>query len=271
MWVVDFDPVALQLGPIVLRWYALAYVTGLLLAWRYCMRIADDAPHIVTRQHFDDLFVWIVLGVVLGGRLGFVLFYKPDYYLDHPLEALQMWRGGMSFHGGLLGVILAVLLFGWRRGTGFWALADVCSAAVPIGLFLGRIANFINGELWGRPTDVPWAVIFPRAGPEPRHPSALYEAALEGIGLFVLGWVLVFVFKARWRPGLISGAFLLGYALSRIIVETVREPDAFIGFLPFNTTMGQWLSVPMALFGLFMIARALARPPVAEPGPAKPA
>jgi phosphatidylglycerol:prolipoprotein diacylglycerol transferase len=263
----DIDPIAIQIGPIAIRWYALAYIAGLIGGWQYCLQLAKRPPNVVTPKHIDDFVVWATIGVVLGGRLGFVLFYQPEHYLSRPLDILQVWKGGMSFHGGLLGVILAMIVFGRRYGTGFFALADIVAAATPIGLFFGRIANFINAELWGRVTDVPWAFIFPRAGAEPRHPSQLYEAGLEGLVLFTVLAVLVFRFDALRRPQLVSGAFLIGYGLARIAVETVRQPDAYIGFLSFGTTWGQWLSVPMVLYGIYLIATAKPRPvPDAAPG-----
>ncbi len=261
----DIDPIAIQIGPLAIRWYALAYIAGLVLGWRYCLALADRPPGLVTRAHVDDFLVWATLGVVLGGRLGFVLFYQPDYFLAHPLEIPQMWKGGMSFHGGFLGVVAAMVLFARRRGIGFWHLADLIAAAVPIGLFFGRIANFINGELWGRPTTLPWGVVFPRAGPVPRHPSQLYEAALEGVVLFVVLALLVYRGRALARPGLVSGVFMAGYAVARMIVETVRQPDAYVGFLLWGTTMGQWLSLPLFAFGLYMIWRALRRAPAGAP------
>ena len=258
----DIDPVAIQIGPIAIRWYALAYIAGLIGGWQYCLRLATRSPNIVTPRHIDDFMVWATIGVVLGGRLGFVFFYQPAHYLSQPGEIFQVWKGGMSFHGGLLGVILAMIIFSRRIGTGFFPLADIIAAATPIGLFFGRIANFINGELWGRATDVPWAVIFPRAGPQPRHPSQLYEAGLEGLVLFAVLSLLVFRADALRRPGLVAGAFLVGYGLSRILAETMREPDSYIGFLSFGTTWGQWLSLPMVLYGLYLIWTARARPPV---------
>jgi phosphatidylglycerol:prolipoprotein diacylglycerol transferase len=179
------------------------------------------------------------------------------------MDILQVWKGGMSFHGGLLGVIVAMIIFGRRQGTGFFALADIVAAATPIGLFFGRLANFINAELWGRTTDLPWGVIFPRAGAMPRHPSQLYEAALEGVVLFAILAVLVFRFNALERTRLVSGTFLVGYGTARILVETVREPDSYIGFLTFGTTWGQWLSVPMVLYGIYLIRTARARPSAA--------
>jgi phosphatidylglycerol:prolipoprotein diacylglycerol transferase len=258
----DFDPVLFQIGPFAIRWYALAYIFGLVGAWRYGIWLARQAPNLVTAEQIDDFLVWATFGVILGGRLGYVFFYQPAYFLEHPLEIPQMWNGGMSFHGGLVGVIFAMMLFARRRGIAFFALADVIAATTPIGLLLGRVANFINGELWGRTTDVPWGVIFPRAGPSPRHPSQLYEAFLEGLVLLIILSLLVLVWRARWRVGLTSGAFLVGYALSRMIVETVREPDGYIGLLAFGSTWGQWLSVPMLAFGLFLIGRACIRPTV---------
>jgi len=252
----DIDPIAIQFGPIAIRWYALAYIAGLIGGWQYCLRLAKRAPNIVTPRHIDDFVVWATVGVVLGGRLGFVLFYQPGHYLNNPLDILQVWKGGMSFHGGLLGVIVAMFLFGRRQGTGFFALADIVAAATPIGLFFGRLANFVNGELWGRVTDVSWGVIFPRAGALPRHPSQIYEAGLEGILLFTILTVLVFRFDALRRTRLVSGTFLVGYGLARIVAETVREPDSYIGFLTFGTTWGQWLSVPMVLAGVYLIFTA---------------
>lgn len=259
----DIDPIAVQIGPLAIRWYALAYITGLIGGWQYCLRLATRPPNTVTSKHIDDFMVWATIGVVLGGRLGFVIFYQPGYYLANPLDILQVWRGGMSFHGGLLGVIIAMIIYGRRHGTGFFPLSDIIAAATPIGLFFGRIANFINAELWGRATDVPWAVIFPNAGPAPRHPSQLYEAALEGLVLFAIIAVLVFRRDALLRTGMVSGVFLTGYGLSRILVETVRQPDTYIGFLPFGTTYGQWLSVPMVLYGLYLIWNSLRQPPTA--------
>ena len=256
----DIDPVAIQIGPLAIRWYALAYIAGLIGGWRFCLMLAKRESNPVLPRHIDDFLVWATIGVVLGGRLGFVMFYQPAHYLANPLDILQVWQGGMSFHGGLLGVILAMVLFARSKKIPFFALADIVAAATPIGLFFGRIANFINGELWGRVTDVPWAFVFPRAGPDPRHPSQLYEAALEGLILFVILAILVYRFDALRRPRLISGTFLIGYGVSRILVETVREPDSYIGLLSFGTTWGQWLSVPRVLYGLYLVWAALQRP-----------
>ena len=259
----NFDPVIFQIGPRPIRGSARAYIVGIVGAWRYGSWLARREPHLVTGQQIDDFLVWATLGVILGGRLGYVIFYQPAYFLENPLEIPQMWNGGMSFHGGLVGVILAMILFARRHGIAFFALADVIATTTPIGLLLGRIANFINGELWGRETDMPWGVIFPFAGPNPRHPSQLYEAFLEGLVLLIVLSLLVLIWRARWRVGLVSGAFLVGYALSRMAVETVREPDSHIGLLFLGSTWGQWLSVPMLLFGVYLIWRAYARPPVA--------
>jgi phosphatidylglycerol---prolipoprotein diacylglyceryl transferase len=263
----NIDPIAIHLGPIAIRWYALAYIAGLIGGWQYCLQLAKRPPGIVTPKHIDDFVVWATVGVVLGGRLGFVLFYQPSHYFSNPLDILQVWKGGMSFHGGLLGVIIAMYLFGRKQGTGFFALADIVAAATPIGLFFGRLANFVNGELWGRVTDVPWGVVFPRAGALPRHPSQLYEASLEGLLLFTILAVLVFGFKALERTRMVSGTFLIGYGLARIIVENFREPDSYIGFLSFGTTWGQWLSLPMVLYGVYLIWTAKPRPAAgAAPG-----
>ncbi|HJO68431.1 MAG TPA: prolipoprotein diacylglyceryl transferase [Rhodospirillales bacterium] len=247
------DPIALAIGPIVIRWYALAYIAGLLIGWWHVRRLARAVPDAVGMRDLDDFVVWATVGVVIGGRLGYVLFYRPEFYLEHPLAILQVWQGGMSFHGGGLGVALAMAIYARARGLRTLALFDVVSCAAPIGLFLGRIANFINAELIGRVTDVPWAVIFPTGGPQPRHPSQLYEAALEGVVLFVVLNLLWRHPRVRMQSGAVTGAFLVGYAIARSIAELFRAPDAYIGFLVFGTTMGQWLSLPMLLVGLFLI------------------
>ncbi|WP_259780907.1 prolipoprotein diacylglyceryl transferase [Aestuariispira ectoiniformans] len=256
----DIDPIALDLGIVQIRWYALAYITGLVFGWWYAMRVAKSAPNVITPKHVDDFMVWAVVGVIIGGRLGHVLFYYPSYYLSNPIEILKVWEGGMAFHGGLIGVIVAMILFARKYGFSVFYLSDLVSVVAPVGLFFGRIANFINQELWGRVTDVPWAVIFPRAGPEPRHPSQLYEAGLEGLIPFLILMAMLHWGKARYRPGLLTGAFTALYAIGRIIGETVREPEVFIDALPFATTYGQWLSLPMLFFGLFLMARAYKRP-----------
>ena len=249
------DPVAISIGPLAIRWYALAYIAGLVLGWRYCRSLAARGGP-VSPDGFDDFLTWATLAVVIGGRLGYVLFYRPDHFLYHPLEIFEVWQGGMSYHGGMIGVLVAIYLYARRLGVPWTALGDVIAAAAPIGLFFGRIASFINGELWGRVSDVPWAMAFPAGGPEPRHPSQLYEAALEGIVLFVLLAWLARKPELRARHGFIGGVFLVGYGIARSISEIFREPDTFIGFLPFGTTWGQWLSLPMVIAGIYLVLRA---------------
>jgi phosphatidylglycerol:prolipoprotein diacylglycerol transferase len=259
-----FEPVIFEIGPFfgfgpfALRWYALAYVVSLLIGWRYCLWHAKRTPRLVSRDQLDDFFIWAILGVVLGGRIGFILFYDLGPYLEHPLKMLKVWEGGMSFHGGLVGVILAMILFTRIRKLTFFSLADIVATATPIGLFFGRLANFQNGELYGRITDVPWAMKFPGDPANFRHPSQLYEAALEGLILFVVLFLLSCSDSVRRKVGTLSGVFLAGYALSRIIVELVREPDPQLAFLPQVSflSMGQWLSIPMLLYGLYVIATA---------------
>lgn len=259
-----FDPVAIDLGFFQIRWYALAYISGLLLGWWYIGRMIADkwwpnGPPL-TRKQAEDLVFYIMLGVVLGGRLGYVLFYKFTEYVEHPLQIFMVWNGGMSFHGGFLGCVAAVVLFGWKRNIPILTVGDVTCAAAPIGLFFGRLANFINGELWGRPADVPWAMVFPHAGNLPRHPSQIYEAALEGLLLFVVLFLLIRS-GALKRPGLILGSFALVYSLARSFSEFFREPDAQLGFLWGGATMGMLLSIPLALAGMILIAYALRRKP----------
>ena len=258
----NIDPVLFELGPLVVRWYSLSYIGGVLLGWWYIHYLNKLHPaDILTKKALEDLPIWAIGGIILGGRFGYVLFYKPDYYIQNPLEALYLWEGGMSFHGGLLGVILAFILFARRNGRTFFEVIDMVACATPIGLFLGRIANFINGELYGRITDAPVGMIFPHGGPFPRHPSQLYEAALEGIVLFIVLFVLVRFTRAKEKVGLLSGVFLLGYALARGTVENFREPDAFLGELWDMVTMGQLLSIPMVLYGSYLIITALTRKP----------
>jgi phosphatidylglycerol:prolipoprotein diacylglycerol transferase len=261
-----FDPVLISIGPLAIRWYALAYIVGILLGWLYARVLIRNerlwgGPAPLTVGDFDDFILWVTLGIILGGRIGYVLFYNPAHFLAHPEEALQLWKGGMSFHGGFLGCVLAVVLFALRRRISILSLGDLTCGVAPIGLLLGRIANFINAELWGRPTDVPWGMVFPGAGPLPRHPSQLYEAALEGLVLLlVLGWLMRA--GALKRPGLILGGFALGYGFARTICELFREPDAQLGFLWGGMTMGMLLSIPLMLAGLALIAFALMRPPL---------
>jgi phosphatidylglycerol---prolipoprotein diacylglyceryl transferase len=248
----NFDPVLIQLGPFAIRWYALSYIAGILLGWLYARAIIRaeklwGGPAPMTVTDFDDFIVWVTLGIILGGRIGYVLFYNPEYFAAHPLESFELWKGGMSFHGGFTGCVLAVILFAKSRGISVFSLGDVTCAVGPIGVLLGRLANFVNGELWGRPSDAPWAMVFPSGGPLPRHPSQLYEATLK-------------------RPGLTIGIFAVSYAFARSFCELFREPDAQLGFLWGGLTMGMLLSVPLLLFGIVMIVIALRRPPrVAQP------
>jgi phosphatidylglycerol---prolipoprotein diacylglyceryl transferase len=281
------DPVAVAIGPFAVRWYALAYIVGLLIGWRYCLFLADRPPGLVARNHIDDFLVWATLGVVLGGRIGYVLFYNLPHYVDHPIEALYLWHGGMSFHGGAIGVTTAIILFTRARAIPFFGFSDIICEAIPIGLFFGRIANFINGELFGRITDVWWAIIYPGGAvgtaavpPEyralcqqvslvggpglncPRHPSELYEAFCEGILLFLV----LFAAErsgARRHPGIVSGLFLACYAMARMSGELFRQPDVQLGFLVLGTTMGQLLSLPLLIGGIVLVWWARRRPSVA--------
>jgi phosphatidylglycerol:prolipoprotein diacylglycerol transferase len=260
-----FDPVLVTIGPFAIRWYALAYIVGILLGWVYARAViraerlwAGPAP--MTVMDFDDFILWVTLGIILGGRAGYVLFYNPAHFAAHPLEIVQLWHGGMSFHGGFAGCVLAVVAFARWRGISILSLGDVTCAVAPIGLFLGRLANFINGELWGRPGDVAWAMVFPGGGPLPRHPSQLYEAALEGLVLLFVLWIAIRAGALR-RPGLVIGAFAAGYAVARVACEFFREPDPQLGYLWGGLTMGMLLSAPLLLTGLAFIAAALVRPP----------
>jgi phosphatidylglycerol:prolipoprotein diacylglycerol transferase len=249
----QFDPVIFSLGPLAVRWYGLMYVVGFVaFLWLGKRRIQQGLSHGMTVKDLDDMLVYGVLGVILGGRLGYILFYRPGYYLEHPLEVLYIWTGGMSFHGGFLGVLAGVWLFCRSRGKRWLATMDFVAPLAPIGLAAGRLGNFINGELPGRPTDLPWGMWFPQHDAQrlARHPSQLYQFALEGMLLFVLLWI----YSAKPRPvGAVSGAFLLGYGSFRFIAEFTREPDDFLGLLEFGLSMGQWLSLPMIVAGLAMM------------------
>ncbi|MFC0242033.1 prolipoprotein diacylglyceryl transferase [Rhodopseudomonas telluris] len=271
-----FDPVAVAIGPFAIRWYALAYIAGILLGWLYARMLLQrerlwGGPAPITPVQFDDFILWVTIGIILGGRTGYVLFYNLDFFITHPAEIFELWKGGMSFHGGFMGCVVAVALFGWKRNVSIASLGDITCAVGPIGLFLGRIANFINGELWGRPADdtVPWAMVFPHAGPLPRHPSQLYEAGLEGIVLFLI-LALMIRAGALKRPGLIIGAFLTFYGLARITGEFFREPDPQLGFLWGGLTMGMLLSVPMVIAGIvvMLLARRAKRAPQSTSLPA---
>jgi phosphatidylglycerol:prolipoprotein diacylglycerol transferase len=262
----DLDPVLVTIGPFAIRWYALAYIFGILLGWFYArVMIRNErnwgGPAPLTVEDFDDFVLWVTLGIILGGRTGYVLFYNLAHFIEHPLEILQVWNGGMSFHGGFMGCVIAVIWFARQRGLPVLSLGDVTCAVAPIGLLLGRLANFVNGELWGRFADVPWAIIFPRGGPIPRHPSQLYEAGLEGLALFIVLGFMVRAGALR-RPGLILGAFAAVYAVMRSFCEFFREPDAQLGFLWGGMTMGMLLCVPLFIAGVMLIAFALRRQPV---------
>ncbi|MFD2236276.1 prolipoprotein diacylglyceryl transferase [Aureimonas populi] len=267
------DPVLLQIGPLAIRWYGLAYVVGILCGWLYGRHLAGT-PRLwpngvspVSKADIDDFIIWITVGIVAGGRLGSILFYDFDRWLADPLSLFRVWEGGMSFHGGLIGVAIAILLFARSRKVPLWSFVDMVAASVPFGLFFGRIANFINAELYGAPTSVPWAMVFPGAGPEPRHPSQLYEAALEGVLLFIVLRVMTHHLGSLSRPRLTAGVFILGYGCARIFVEFYRLPDAHIGYLLGTgwLTMGMVLSLPMVLAGLWAVATA--RPRVSPPSP----
>jgi phosphatidylglycerol:prolipoprotein diacylglycerol transferase len=275
LWALPFpniDPVALQIGPVAIKWYGLAYLAGLLLGWLYIRRLlseprlwaADKPPFDVAKV--DDLLLYITAGVVLGGRLGFVIFYEPSYYLSNPQDIIAVWKGGMAFHGALVGCIIAIWVFAHRNNVNPWSTGDLVTAAVPIGLFFGRIANFVNGELFGRPTSLPWGMVFPEAAlhypeiePTPRHPSQLYEAVLEGLVLFLVLRLLTHYFGALKRPGLVSGVFLAGYALARSTAELFREPHFAHAFNIGPLTPGIVYSIPMLLLGLFIVYLARTR------------
>lgn len=256
----QINPVALSLGPLEIHWYALAYVVGFIVAWRLAIHICkldkDDPQYRPNGYDIDDYLTWAILGVLLGGRIGYVLFYNLPTYFDNPLEALKVWHGGMSFHGGVIGVVTSLVLYSKIKKVPFWRLADVAAAVTPLGFFLGRLANFVNGELYGRVTDVSWGVVFPRGGDEPRHPSQLYEAATEGLLLFILLFALIHVPAVRKRTGTVSALFMLGYGLFRFGCEFFREPDVQLGFIVEQVTMGQILCVPMILAGLVFYVMA---------------
>lgn len=248
-------------GPFAVRWYSLAYIMGVALGWGYTRHIVKRYfQNGLTPAHLDAVVSHLIVGIIVGGRLGYVLFYKPLYFLHHPFEILQVWEGGMSFHGGLVGSAVAFALYARRFHVPFFALTDVGALAAPIGLFFGRIANFINGELFGRVTDVSWAVLFPRGGYLPRHPSQLYEAFLEGIVLWgVLSFWGIYRKKLAYR-GFVSGLFIAGYGASRFLVEFFREPDGFLGYFFHYFTLGQFLSLPLVGYGLFLIQRSSRSP-----------
>jgi len=262
-----FDPIAISIGPFAIRWYALAYIGGIVIGWLYARSLIKNeklwgGPAPISLIQLDDFILWVTLGIILGGRTGYVLFYNLPFFAEHPAEIFELWKGGMSFHGGFMGCVVAVMWFARKNGIPILSLGDITTAVGPIGLFLGRIANFINSELWGRPADpdLPWAMIFPTGGPVPRHPSQLYEAGLEGILLFTVLAVMI-RFGALKRPGLILGSFITLYACARITGEHFREPDPQLGFLWGGLTMGTLLSLPMVIAGIILIVKAWRQKP----------
>lgn len=268
----NIDPVAVRLGPLAIHWYGIAYVVGILFGWWYAKRLVSDerlwasGKRPMRPEDIDDFLVWAAIGIVLGGRLGYILFYDLSRYLQNPLDIFAVWQGGMSFHGGFAGTTLAMILFARSRGIRVWTMFDVIAAGVPVALGLVRVTNFINSELWGRPSDVPWAMEFPNGGPFTRHPSQLYEALLEGLVLFVILRLLTHSFGKLKSPGFVSGAFVAGYGSARIFAEYFREPDAQLGYLVGGwLTMGMVLSVPMVLIGIWAMATAR---PADKPQPA---
>ena len=258
MIVHNFDPVLIDLGLFQIRWYSLAYILGIILGWIYANRIIkkiliSNNLALIKPTHFDDLIIYLILGIILGGRLGYIFFYNYEYYFQNPYEILQIWKGGMSFHGGLLGVIFATFVFSKTKNINFFNLTDIISCVAPIGLFLGRIANFINGELYGKISDLPWAVIFPEAGNIGRHPSQIYEALLEGALLFILINFLAIKKQLLFKTGYISSFFLISYSILRIFSEIFREPDKHIGYLYNYFSMGTILSFITLVIGFIII------------------
>lgn len=246
----QFDPIAIHLGPFGIHWYGLMYLTGFMaFLWLGRLRIRRHPDWGWSERELDDMLFYGALGVILGGRLGYVLFYQPGQFLAHPADIIKVWQGGMSFHGGFLGVLAAMALFARKTGKRWLGIMDFVAPMVPIGLGAGRLGNFINGELWGKPTDLPWAMVFPQVDGLPRHPSQLYEFGMEGVLLFTVLWI----YSSRPRPvGAVSALFLVGYGVSRFLVEFARQPDSFLGPLALGMSMGQWLSLPMVLAGIWM-------------------
>jgi phosphatidylglycerol:prolipoprotein diacylglycerol transferase len=271
----NFDPVLIHIGPIAIRWYALAYIAGIILGWRYGIGLCRNqklwrgAKPTANDREIDDLVLWVTLAILIGGRLGSVLFYSTNLIWTDPLEILKPWHGGMSFHGALIGVVIALVWFSRVHKLDLIRLGDLVAPCVPFGLFFGRLANFVNGELWGRPTTLPWGIIFPRAGPEPRHPSELYEAGLEGITLFIILRVATHGVKLLPRRGALTGLFLIFYGLFRISLENVREPDRGMPDFPFGLTMGMILSIPMVLAGLAFFYYSTRPSALAPPEPVR--
>jgi len=259
MIIHNFDPVLIDLGIFQIRWYSLSYILGILIGWMYANKIIKSTSNNkynfnqVTTKHFDDLIIYLIIGIIIGGRLGYVILYNFDYYTQNLLEIFKLWEGGMSFHGGLIGLIISTVLFSRKKDINFFKFLDIISCVAPIGIFLGRIANFINGELYGKVTILPWGVIFPNAGNAPRHPSQIYEAMLEGVILFLIINYLAIKNKFLYRPGYTSAIFLILYSIFRIFSEIFREPDIHIGLLFNYFSLGTLLSLVTIIFGLFII------------------
>jgi phosphatidylglycerol:prolipoprotein diacylglycerol transferase len=270
---LGLSPVLFEVGPFKLRWYSLAYLAGILIGWWYLLKLIDRPGAPMARRHADDMVFYATLGIILGGRLGYVLFYKPAYYLGDPLQILRIWDGGMSFHGGVIGTTAGIIWMARKHKLDWLRIHDYVACCAPFGLFFGRLANFVNSELWGRETNVPWAIRFCEAGEpgpacvigDPRHPSQLYEAGLEGILLFAILWFLFWRTDARYQPGKLVGFFLLVYGLSRMVIELFRQPDQGLEHLSWGLTMGQTLTVPMVLGGAWLIATAKRRRQRVEP------
>tara|TARA_Y100001954_G_scaffold102684_1_gene111709 strand:- start:1935 stop:2738 length:804 start_codon:yes stop_codon:yes gene_type:complete len=259
-YILDINPIAFSIGPIDVYWYGLAYMTGMVLGLFYALKIIELKKEVcklsITKKNIDGVFIWIVFGIIFGARLGYIIFYNFDFYLNNPFLILSLWEGGMSFHGGAIGVIIAIISYSKYNRIPVLETGDIICSVVPIGLFFGRIANFVNGELWGKETNISWGVIFPNAGTNPRHPSQLYEAGLEGLILFIILLILVLINGLK-KKGLVSGTFLFFYSFSRIIIENFREPDTHIGYIFPNITMGMILSLPFLIAGLILIFRSI--------------
>jgi phosphatidylglycerol---prolipoprotein diacylglyceryl transferase len=257
---LGLSPIALDLGFFTLKWYSLAYLAGIMVGYWYLLKLIAQPGAPIARRHADDMIFYATIGIIVGGRLAYVLFYQPGI-LEHPMDVFKLWNGGMSFHGGALGMSVAIIYMAWKEKLNWLRFHDYIACCVPFGLFFGRLANFVNGELWGKPTDVAWAIIFPAAGPLARHPSQLYEAVLEGLLLFAILWFAFWKTKARYEPGKLVGIFMLGYGLARFFVEYYREADAQLMELAQRTGlhMGQWLTLPMIFGGAYLVATAKSR------------
>jgi phosphatidylglycerol:prolipoprotein diacylglycerol transferase len=264
---LGLDPILLHWRFITIRWYSIAYLAGILIGWWYLLKLVSKPGAPMARRHADDMVFYATLGIILGGRLGYVLFYNPRFYFENPVDILRLWDGGMSFHGGVIGTSLGIFYLARKNRLSWLRIHDYVACCVPFGLFFGRLANFVNGELWGKETNVPWAMIFPTGGDAARHPSQLYEAGLEGVLLFLILWFLFWKTDARYQPGKLVGSFLLGYGLCRFFVEFYREADQQLIKFAHATHlhMGQWLSLPMIVGGAYLIATAKGRRERVEP------